>query len=222
MKLTIFPNSLWLAYKLTDTDMVSNMIPKHLELSKVSPFSGIPMEEMLLFNAYGIKSKWMNGHRIDIQTFARDKKLGTPHLVILDVITDSMNWDPINGITPPNAQIDYSTNNFTAVSTKSDIPRLVPSFSVCGNPFHARKLNYDFAVNANRKCYYRDVPLGYKMTFNEEAIMKDVVDFKNVRITNVLWESVRKSDPETVFMHQQPMEFTVKIPIFFNLGKLFC
>jgi hypothetical protein len=52
--------------------------------------------------------------------------------------------------------------------------------------------------------------------------MKDVLDFKNLRITNTHWESVRKSNPEVVFMHQQPMEFTVKIsPIFFELRKLF-
>jgi hypothetical protein len=221
MKLKILPNSLWVAYKLTDPDIVSNMIPKHLELSKVSPLSEITEHEMLLFNAYAIRSRWMNGHRIDIQTFARDKKHGTPHLVILDVITDTMNWDPINGITPPNAQINYSTNNFTAASL-SAIPRLVPSFSVCGNPFHVRKLNYDFAVNANRKCYYKDVPLGYEMTFKEQEIMKDVLDFKNLRIINTHWEGVRKSNPEVVFMHQQPMDFTVKIsPIFFELRKLF-
>lgn len=221
MKLKILPNSLWVVYKLTHPDIVSNMIPNHLELTKVSPLSGITEYEMLLFNAYGIRSRWMNGHRIDIQTFTRDKKTGTPHLVILDVITDTTNWDPINGITPPNAQINYSTNNFTAVSL-SATSRLVPSFSVCGNPFHARKLNYDFAVNANRKCYYKDVPLGYEMTFKEQEIMKDVIDFKNLRITNTHWRGIRKSNPEVVFMHQQPMDFTVKIsPIFFGLKELF-
>tara|TARA_B100001175_G_C19431578_1_gene601485 strand:- start:146 stop:811 length:666 start_codon:yes stop_codon:yes gene_type:complete len=221
MKLKILPNSLWVAYKLTDPDIVSDMIPKHLELTKVSPLSESKEHEMLLFNAYAIRSRWMNGHRIDIQTFARDKKHGTPHLVILDVITDTMSWDPIHGITPPNAQINYSTNNLTAVSL-STTPRLVPSFSVCGNPSHARKLNYDFAVNANRKSYYRDVPLGYEMTFKEQEIMKDVLDFKNLRIINTHWESVRKSNPEVVFRHQQPMDFTVKIsPMFFELRKLF-
>ena len=221
MKLKILPNSLWVAYKLTDPDIVSDMIPKHLELTKVSPLSESKEHEMLLFNAYAIRSRWMNGHRIDIQTFARDKKHGTPHLVILDVITDTMSWDPIHGITPPNAQINYSTNNLTAVSL-STTPRRVHSSSVCGNPSHARKLNYDFAVNANRKSYYRDVPLGYEMTFKEQEIMKDVLDFKNLRIINTHWESVRKSNPEVVFRHQQPMDFTVKIsPMFFELRKLF-
>ena len=221
MKLNILPNSLWVAYTLKDTDTVSNIIPKHLELAKISPLSGIPADEMLMFNAYGIKSRWMKGHRIDIQTFARDKKHGTPHLVILDVITDTMNWDPVNGITSPNAYIKYSSNNFTAVSL-SNILRPIPCFSISGNSFNTRTLNYDFAVNANRKCYYRDVPVGYEMTFEEQEIMKDVIDFNNLQITNTLWEEVRKSNPEVVFMHQQPMDFTVKIsPIFFDIRKLF-
>ena len=221
MKLKILPKSLWVAYALQNTEVVKNMIPKHLELAPVSPLSQVEQTEMLFFNAYSIKSRWMNGHRIDIQTFARDKKHDTPHLVILDVITDTMNWDPIHGITSPNAHISYSLNNFTSVPL-SDIPRPTPSFSVCGDPFNTKALNYDFAVNANRKCYYRDVPVGYEMTFKEKEIMEDVFELKNLRITNTLWEKVRKSNPEVVFMHQQPMDFTVKIsPIFFEIRKLF-
>ena len=75
MKLKILPNALWLAYTLTDPTLVGKMIPKHLELAKVSPLSGMSGNEMLMFNAYGIKSRWMNGHRIDIQTFAKDKSM---------------------------------------------------------------------------------------------------------------------------------------------------
>ena len=60
------------------------------------------------------------------------------------------------------------------------------------------------------------------MTFEEQEIMKDVLELNNLRITNTLWEGVRKSDPEVVFMHQQPMDFTVKIsPVSFALEKLF-
>ena len=206
MKLKISKNSLWLCYSLSNLSSMNQMIPSSLEVAKVSPFERITPSEMLLFNAYELKClPWMNGARVDIQTFARDKVTGTPHLVILDVLTNTRNWDPKNGITSPNYEAIINERpgiDLTFLGEKK--------FSVVGSPARIRKPNYTFIVEANKKCFFSTFENEYKMDFEEKEIMHPVTELSNLKIQNTCWTKFR-GEFITAFKHNKPMQFNVHV-----------
>lgn len=219
MKLKIARNSLWVCYSLMNPSVLNHMVPHHLEIADISPVEGTEPCKMLLFNAYELTSlPWINGARVDIQTFARDRITGTPHLVILEVLTDTRSWDPINGLTGPNSKASFDhrsgTNvNFVTLDGTNE-------FSMSGCPTGMRTPNHTFIVEANRKCFFGNFRRGYNMDFVEEEIMHPVTDLTNVKIENTLWSDVR-GDFVTAFKHNTPMEFNVNVnPFMLEMNKL--
>ena len=206
MKLKISRNSLWLCYSLLNPSLLNTLIPPGLEIAKVSPIEGVRPREMLLFNAYEVDAApWMKGARVDIQTFVRDKESGTAHLVVLDVLSDTRNWDPVNGITRPNSGVNVKHTPGIDVQFAG-----VDIFSVKGNPGKKRKPNYTFIVEANRKCYFSNFKRGYEMYFNEDEIMHPVTELKDLKIKNSCWNDFRGC-MITAFKHNIPMEFDVQV-----------
>jgi hypothetical protein len=211
--MSILPRALWVAYALTDTSTVQNMIPSHLRLAPVAPLVGMPDEVMLFFNAYAVQSRWMQGHRVDVQTYARDVSTGAPHLVVLDVLSDTMDWNPGDGIRPANARV--TTTDADSVEDGIDVHFSTvegsTSFRIAGTPSASRHLDYDFAVRANRKCYFRNFPKGYKLSFDADNVMRPVRELDDVTVVNSLWTDLIDPRHRTAFMHEQAMEFDVSI-----------
>ena len=204
MKLNIAENSLWLCYALSNPSLMNNMVPVGLEIAKVSPLDKIKPCEMLLFNAYEVNCHpWMRGSRVDIQTFVRNKETGTAHLVVLDVLTDTNSWDPVNGLTGPNAEVYMKKS--PGIDVKFDG---VHRFCVKGRPGNLIKPNYTFIVEANKKCYFGNFRKGYDMKFNEEEIMHPVTELRNLKIENSCWKDFRGKFI-TAFKHNKPMEFKI-------------
>eukprot|EP00966_Prymnesium_polylepis_P164855 3811629-Prymnesium_polylepis.2 len=181
---------------------MNHMVPTGLEVAKVSPLDGVRPREMLLFNAYEVKSApWMRGSRVDIQTFVRNKETGTAHLMVLDVLTDTRSWDPINGLTGPNYVVTMKESPGIDVHFDG-----VDRFCVKGRPGNLIYPNYTFIVEANRKCYFGNFRKGYTMDFKEEEIMQPVTELHNVKIENTCWKEFRGGFI-TAFKHNTPMEF---------------
>ena len=156
MKLKISKNSLWLCYVLSNPSLINHIVPTGHEVAKVSPISGVKPREMLLFNAYEVRcSPWMQGSRVDIQTFVRNKETGTSHLVVLDVLTDTRSWDPINGLTGPNSVVTMKESPGIDVNFEG-VDRFCVKGRVRGKSI---KPNYTFIVEANRKCYFGNCTL---------------------------------------------------------------
>ena len=80
---------------------------------------------------------------------------------------------------------------------------------VAGTMGTKRPVDYDFAVGANRACYFRTIKLPMTMDFDPEVLMRPVRTLSGAHITNTLWKKVRKSEPEHVFVHEQSMDFVV-------------
>ena len=216
MKFNIAQNSLWLCYALSNPSLMNHMVPTGFEVAKVSPIHDVKPREMLLFNAYEVRcAPWMRGSRVDIQTFVRNKETGTAHLVVLDVLTDTGSWDPINGLTGPNSIVNMKES--TGIDVEFDG---IERFCVKGRPGDLIKLNYTFIVEANRKCYFGNFRKGYNMDFIEEDIMHPVTELRNLKIENTCWKEFR-GGLITAFKHNTPMEFNVHVnPLMLEMNKL--
>ena len=216
MRMNIARGSLWVAYTLTNRNLVQNMLPASLELTACPLLDDdratFPSPK-LLFNAYRVDSGvWMQGMRTDVLTLARHRDTGATHLVVLDCITNTMQWDPIHGVQRPNARYYHPgapKGDFT-LGVASRINRMV----VRAKRLQERPINEVFAVEANLACYFQNADRPYLMTFDNQTIMKPVRQLAPYELVNTYWSSVRSATPSHVFCHEHTMSFDVKVSSF--------
>jgi hypothetical protein len=221
MKLWIAAPSLWLAYDVTDRAGLQALLPSHLTLASVPVLAadgrrgGQPLGPKLLFNAYDLQAKWMVGHRVDVQTVAVDKRKGTVHLVVLDCLTNTLHWNPRDGVAWPNAVVTRPgahTHDFALrVVDKPRTKRLEVRGARGGRYV---EIGWRFAVEANRMCYFGDHPVGYSMAFSEYAIAKPVRPLRVAHHENSFWTEHRAEEPSHAFYHEHPMLFDVDVDDF--------
>lgn len=211
INLKIKPYSLWLSYNIINHKVVEDMLPEGMQLAKIKVSDDNDcMNPKLLFNCYNIDSFWMRGSRLEVMTVAQ--KENNYHFVVLDCITNALQWDPINRVRGPNGKIKFSyiqeKLNYEVISKNKEI------LSFTGMPLNLIKMTKDFAVKSNYNCYFKNSDIPLTLTFNEEEIMKPVRKLKILNITNDIWKDYRTDIPEHVFMHEHVMNFKTKIPFF--------
>lgn len=216
MRMNIARGSLWVAYTLTNRNLVQTMLPASLELTACPLLDDdratFPSPK-LLFNAYRVDSGvWMQGMRTDVLTLARHRDTGATHLVVLDCITNTMQWDPIHGVQRPNARYyrPGAPRGDFALGVASRSNRMV----VRAERLQERPINEVFAVEANLACYFQNADRPYLMTFDNHTIMKPVRQLAPYELVNTYWSHVRSATPSHVFCHEHTMSFDVKVSSF--------
>lgn len=219
MKMLVKPLSLWLAYELTSPEAIRPLLPPGMTLASLPLLEEdlhrrtmVPRTPKLLFNSYDVSAPWMNGHRLEIQTVAWNRVHGTYHLVVLEVLTNSNNWDPERGVTEPNAHCrlssvgdDYTLN----VREKARGGRLCVSGHILPR---AVRPHDRFVVDCNLQCYFSSFPRPFPIRFDHEDVRHPVRRLaSNATIQNTLWQHVRKSRPTHAFVHTRPMRFDVQV-----------
>lgn len=217
----ILPGALWVAYNIAHPAAIQSMLPAHLRLtSRPLLEDGVPSGEeaalppQLLFNVYRVRAPYMDGSRVDIQTLAHDPASDTIHLVILDVLTNTMGWNPVDGLQRrPNGDLRWNTSadgHVEMAARRVDNESAVLEVGgVAGEPL---PITHEFAVDANRRCYFGAHPIGYPMTFSEQNVMHPVRPLRAARVRNTLWSEYREDAPSHVFAHEQGMDFDVQVP----------
>ena len=220
MRMRILPRALWVAFSITRPSAIQKLLPSHLQLVPVAPLTDMAEDTLLFFNLYALQSRWMHGHRMDIQTYARDVNTGTPHLVVLDVLSDTMDWNPHDGIRAANA--DVSATRTGDIDMSFHTPHHTSCLMrVTGTPGDQRRLDYDFAVRANRKCYFRSYEHGFRMSFDDDNVMTPVRELTDVTVINELWTAYIDPLSAVGFFHEQEMVFDVNInPLSLEYKKL--
>ena len=214
--MNIAPGSLWVAYTLTNRNLVQSMLPASLELTACPLLdddrTSFPAPK-LLFNAYRVDSGiWMQGMRTDVLTLGRHRQTGTTHLVMLDCITDAMQWDPIHGVQRPNARYyrpGVRRGDFS-IGIASGRNRL----ELRARRLQERPIHEVFAVEANLACYFQNADRPYLMTFDNHTITRPVRQLAPYEFVNTYWTHVRSGMPSHVFCHEHPMAFDVKVSSF--------
>tara|TARA_Y100000741_G_scaffold236120_1_gene180622 strand:+ start:1129 stop:1620 length:492 start_codon:yes stop_codon:yes gene_type:complete len=163
----------------------------------------------------------MSGHRVDIQTLAVDRITNTPHLVVLDCVSNTIHWDPINGIKLPN--IKYARNHkkskdINVYDFNLHVWNNNNRMAIRSNRIGTRNIQRKFAVDANLKCYFGKHEDGFEMEFDHASIMKPVTLLNTTNIVNTFWNNIKKGDtPTHAFIHEQEMIFDVDIKDYMNI-----
>ena len=180
MRMRIAPGSLWIAYTLTSRDLVQSMMPSSLSLVSsriLADEVALAPSPKLLFNVYRVDAgPAMRGMRTDVMALGRHKKTGRTHLVILDCLTDTLQWNPTNGVIGANAY--YPRTRRGAWRVHGGRTRRIVLDTVRRT---SRPIDWTFAVEANLACYYRGVDTAYEMAFDEDEIMQPVTELVAVR-----------------------------------------
>jgi hypothetical protein len=101
----ILPFSLWIAYDIKNKQEVQKMLPSNTKLANVKIFDDeLVTSPKLLFNSYSVDSVFMKGKRCEILTIAESRR--GKHFVILDCLTDTLDWNPSDGIKIANSNND--------------------------------------------------------------------------------------------------------------------
>lgn len=214
MRLHIHPYSVWVGYDITRPDVIQSLLPPHLSLASIPILArDRHYKPKLLFNSYDLSSTWMTGHRLEIQTVARDRRLNTVHLVVLECFSDATLWNPIDGVRPPNARCAL---RLAPARRPRDLSLSVQSacrvgLTLNGTIDKATRISSSFAVDANRRCYFGTHPQPYPLSFDEREVLAPVSLFSSLRIRNNLWANVRTSSPSHSFVHTSPMHFDVAV-----------
>ena len=215
MRMRICPGSLWLAYTLERRALVANMLPSGLKLANSALLRADgDRESKLLMNAYRLRSQYMNGHRIDVQVLAQDTLRKTFHLVVLDCYSDTMMWDPINGVKFPNAGGCHlrMQGDLYKVRVAAKNPSSVSLLSVKGTKDSSRvPISWRFSVESNRVCYYANSETKFPMSFDEGKIAEPVHCLLRPQVATSLWSEFRSGAPTHVFIHGDAMDFDVEV-----------
>ena len=208
--------SLWLAYTLRAPRRIEERLPSDLELAALpllqDETSRFPSPK-LLFNAYEVDSPWMHGRRVETVVAARHKGSKKTRLVVLDCISDTLRWDPVGGIQRPNAYTRECKRGKGATYS-IDVRNTRDTFAVAGRLGKSRPVDWRFAVEGNRECYYGGHDEAFPLTFNETQIALPVQQVELTSVTNTLWRKARTSTPSHAFVHPHSMEFHVDVDDF--------
>ena len=146
----------------------------------------------------------MNGHRLEILTLAKSKK-GDVSFVVLDVLSDTLKWDPFQGIRWADARcFTRVQDGLIRHSTLSNQIGL----KIDGLMRKSTGIQPRFAVDANRRCFYRNSTMSIVMDFDKSTVLQDVTRVFPIRLENTLWQEYRGALTHC-FVHTKPMTFVV-------------
>ena len=218
MRMHISPGSLWIAYTLTKPAIVHDMMPPSLELSACKLLKDdrtVFPTPKLLFNVYKVESPWMHGMRVDVLTLAKHKNTNTHHLVLLDCLSDTLQWTPEQGVYGPNCF--FFRNNCGSLIAKDYTMAFTNSkgrFALAAKQDRIRPIDWTFAVQANLACYYKNYDMPFLMSFNHSEIMQPVRDLIPMHISNTFWSECRSQKESHLFYHEHAMDFDVDVVSF--------
>ena len=101
--MSIKPYSSWSAFQLDNVREANKLISPQFEVVPISLYKGMRPKYMLLYNSYYTKSNLFDGHRLEVNVIGRHKKLHTTHFFVLKCLTNTLQWDPKEGVQWPNA-----------------------------------------------------------------------------------------------------------------------
>lgn len=201
-------NSLWISYPLNNDylDDISKMIPNTHKLSKFKIFNEDKYEYKLLFNFFNVNTPFNSGDRLEIVTVANNIINNDKSFIVIDCFTNTLNWDPINGIQFKNTFINKNINNVNysfTVKNKNNFCNFNGKFTnIYLNPL------YEFCIDYNKICYFNKFNTGFKLEFNNNDIHKYVRKLDNIEIENNIYSKYLLKHTH-VFSFLDSMKFNV-------------
>ena len=211
MPIRVNKMSTWLGYKLINVDHINTLVPEGTTVAPMRILSQDIAEPKLLFNIYESESSLFKGCRFEVVTMVKQTKNPRKvHFVVLECLSNTLQWDPINGIQLPNLECNFNTTQNQIILDCTQNERILHMQAKVGRKKQITKM---FAVDANLLCFYRNSHDGIQLSFNEDQIMQDVNLLSHVKIDTNIWKEFRGKLTHC-FVHKHYMDFTADMITF--------
>ena len=113
MGFVVEPYSYFLSYEIQDLEWAQRLLPDGFIMTKTSIFEGDSPKYYGMFGIFNAHTSGFFGLRVEFYLIAENNTTGLLSWVIIEYDTNTISYDPKNGITRPNAEkgiftIDYN------------------------------------------------------------------------------------------------------------------
>lgn len=211
MKFNLNKDSLWLSYPLKKTSFkdINKLIPKSHTIAKCKIFKEDKLDYRIFFNYFDVETNFFSGTRLEIITIAINNYDKKPSFIILDCFTDTISWNPIDGIQKANCKIKKKITNSKydiIINNLNNTENLLLLNSSKSSIYKSVLKN--FSIIPNYICYFQNFDTGFKLSFNENQINKKVIILKDISLENNIFKKYIK-ELEYIFIFPQKMNFKV-------------
>ena len=209
MPLNVKRGSLWLGYNLKNTKVIENMIPKGFKLSTCKLLcEDTKSSKKLLYNIYNIESTFMKGTRLEVVTIVENHK-GKKSFVVLDCMSNTMHWNPQQGILLPNA-FGHTSLKDDCINTHFMTTR--GPFIYKGRLLRKKKPRRDFVIESNDNCFFKDTQVPVALHFDEKQISQSVTVLETTHNFVIPWQFLC-AERTHAFVHDFDMEYNATFMI---------
>ena len=135
MGFVVEPYSYFLNYEIKDLEWATKLLPDGFKLAKTSIFEGDTPKYYGIFGIFSAHTSGFWGSRVEFYIIAEDINSGMLSWIIVDYDTNTISYDPKNGLKSPNSEgsvftVDYNgilhvdvqrTDNSRGLTLRSDI-----------------------------------------------------------------------------------------------------
>lgn len=211
MQFNLNKDSLWVSFPLKRTSFseLSKSIPKTHKLTKCKIFENDKSDYRLFYNFFEVRTPFFKGNRLEVVTLAKNTVDKTISFIILDCFTNSMSWDPIDGISESNSifKIKNTNSEYNININLKENNKNIFNLKTYKSTVYKTVLT-TFSIDPNRIFYFKNHPVGYKLIFNDNQIDKKVLLLKNIEFKSDIYNHYIK-ELEHVFIYPQIMNFKV-------------
>ncbi len=113
MGLVVDPYCYFLAYEITDADYFQRLLPQKFKLEKTKIFAEDKTEKYYyLMGCFNARTSAFFGSRVEAYVIATNEETGLLSWVIIDYDTNTISYDPKNGLIKPTAPESVITTDY--------------------------------------------------------------------------------------------------------------
>jgi hypothetical protein len=115
MGFVVEPYSTFLCYEITDLSKAKTFLPKGFKLAKTKVFDSDEEKYYGIFGCFNAHTSGFWGLRIEFYIIAEDEETGLLSWIIADYDTNTITYDPKNGLSDPNASNSLLTIDYEGI-----------------------------------------------------------------------------------------------------------
>lgn len=96
-------------FKINDVQYFEGQVQDNFKLIKSRAFIGDEEDYYLIIGSFNVRTSAFFGNRIEAYVICEDIKSGLLTWVIIDVLSNTISYEPRNGLMPPNAEVFVTT-----------------------------------------------------------------------------------------------------------------
>lgn len=117
MGFVVEPYSYFLCYEIEDLEQAKSFLPDGFELVKTKIFDDDEPKYYGIFGCFNAHTSGFWGLRVEFYIIARDLSTGLVSWIIMDYDTNTITYDPKNGLSDPNASGSIITIDYDGIVT---------------------------------------------------------------------------------------------------------